>query len=68
MGKCPVVFVSLKGVDGLTFETAYRALCDIIRNEALRLQYLSCSDRISEEEKKSFMAILRAIMDSCWLC
>ena len=59
MGKYPVVFVSLKGVDGLTFETAYRALCDIIRNEALRLQYLSRSDRISEEEKKSFKAILR---------
>ena len=59
MGKYPVVFVSLKGVDGLTFETAYRALCDIIRNEALRLQYLSSSDRISEEEKKSFKAILR---------
>ena len=58
-GKYPVVFVSLKGVDGLTFETAYRALCDIIRNEALRLQYLSRSDRISEEEKKSFKAILR---------
>ena len=59
MGKYPVVFVSLKGVDGLTFETAYRALCDIIRNEALRLQYLSGSDRISEEEKKSLKAILR---------
>ena len=58
-GKYPVVVVSLKGVDGLTFETAYRALCDIIRNEALRLQYLSSSDRISEEEKKSFKAILR---------
>ena len=59
MGKYPVVCVSLKGVDGLTFETAYRALCDIIRNEALRLQYLSGSDRISEEEKKSLKAILR---------
>ena len=59
MGKYPVVFVSLKGVDGLTFETAYRALCDIIRNEVLRLQYLSSSDRISEEEKKSLKAILR---------
>ena len=59
MGKYPVVFVSLKGVDGLTFETAYRALCEIIRNEALRLQYLSGSDRISEEEKKSLKAILR---------
>lgn len=59
MGKYPVVFISLKGVDGLTFETAYRALCDIIRSEALRLQYLANSEQLSEEEKESFMAILR---------
>lgn len=59
MGKYPVVFLSLKGVDGLTFETAYRALCDIIRSEALRLQYLTNSEQLSEEEKKSFRAILR---------
>ena len=31
MGKFPVVFVSLKGVDGLTFEDAYIMLKTIIR-------------------------------------
>ena len=33
MGKFPVVFVSLKGVDGLTFEDAYGMLRRIIRAE-----------------------------------
>lgn len=59
MGKYPVVFISLKGVDGLTFETAYRSLCSIVRNEALRLQYLDHSEKLTDEEKKSFKAILR---------
>ena len=30
MGKFPVVFVSLKGVDGLTFEDAYEMLRRIV--------------------------------------
>lgn len=33
MGKFPVVFLSLKGVDGLTFDLAYQALCGIIVEE-----------------------------------
>jgi hypothetical protein len=52
MGKFPVISISLKGVDGLTFEAAYDMLCVIIRNEALRLQYLLDSDAITENEKQ----------------
>ncbi len=58
MGKYPVVFVSLKGVDGLDFSTAYKALCEIIRFEALRLQFLADSEKASENEKQSLMRIL----------
>ena len=63
MGKYPVVFMSLKGVDGLTFETAYRALCSIIRKEALRLEFLRDSDRLTENEKKSLNRILTGKYD-----
>ena len=63
MGKYPVVFVSLKGVDGLTFETAYRALCSIIRREALRLEFLLDSDKLTENEKKSLNCILTGEYD-----
>ena len=58
MGKFPVVFVSLKGVDGLTFEDAYGMLRRIIRAEVSRLQMLLNSERISEDDKKPLERIL----------
>ena len=64
MGKFPVISISLKGVDGLTFEAAYDMLCVIIRNEALRLQYLLDSDAISENEKQSLRNIAAGSKDS----
>ena len=58
-GKFPVVFVSLKGVDGLTFEDAYGMLRRIIRAEVSRLQMLLDSERISEDDKKPLKRILK---------
>ena len=58
MGKYPVVFVTLKGVDGLTFETAYQALCRIIWNEAVRLNFLKNSDKLDAIERASFERLL----------
>ncbi|MDO4846356.1 MAG: AAA family ATPase [Oscillospiraceae bacterium] len=58
MGKFPVVFLSLKGVDGLTFETAYGMLRLLLRTEMLRMDFLKDSPRISEKEKNSFMRFL----------
>lgn len=58
MGRFPVVFISLKGVDGLTFNKAYSMLGGIIQTEALRHYVLKNSERVSLEEKKSFEAIL----------
>ena len=58
MGKFPVVFLSLKGVDGLTFETAYGMLRLLLRTEMLRMDFLKDSPRIPEKEKNSFMRFL----------
>ena len=58
MGKFPVIFISLKGVDGLTFEDAYGMLRRIIRAEVSHHQYLRDSERISREEKEAFEEIL----------
>ena len=58
MGKFPVVFISLKGVDGLTFEDAYERLRRIIFDEASRLQYLMESPRISETDRAPLKALL----------
>ena len=51
MGKYPVVFVSLKGVDGLTFDMAYQSLCRILVDEATRLGFLQESDRLAASEQ-----------------
>ena len=59
LGKFPVVFVSLKDVDGLTFENAYGKLRDILRAEISRLSFLMQSEQIEEDDKYSFERFLR---------
>ncbi len=59
MGKFPVVFVSLKGVDGLTFEEAYGMLRRILRSEFSRLGFLKQSERIAEDDKRPFERFLK---------
>ena len=51
MGRFPVVFVSLKDVDGRTFDSAYRALCRILVAEATRLRFLAEDDQLAANEK-----------------
>ena len=52
MGKFPVVFVSLKGVDGLTFTEAYNAIKNIIRSEARRLHFLLDTTKLHPFDKE----------------
>ena len=58
MGKYPVIFLSLKGVEGLTFEEAQRMLKTILRTEANRHYYLKTSTNISKENRKLFENML----------
>ena len=59
MGKYPVIFISLKGVDGLDFEEACGALRRIIRAEASRFRMLLSSEKIADEDKQLFLRILQ---------
>ncbi|MDO4175566.1 MAG: AAA family ATPase, partial [Eubacteriales bacterium] len=59
MGKFPMIFISLKGVDGLNFEEAYGALRRIIRAEVLRLKFLTKSDKITDDDKRPFERLLK---------
>ena len=54
MGRFPVVFVSLKGVDGLTFEDAYGMLRRVLRSEVFRLSFLAESKKVLDKEKAAF--------------
>lgn len=58
MGKYPVVFLSLKGVEGLTFEDAYERLRRLIRAEAFRFSILRESTAVSDEEKSAYQRIV----------
>lgn len=58
MGKFPVVAVSLKSVDGLSYQTACGALRNVIGKEALRFQFLLESTRLSEKEKQMYSQLI----------
>ena len=59
MGKYPVIFLSLKGVDGLDFTTARRMLCAILKNELDRHYYLKTSDALTDEDRTKFGKMLQ---------
>ena len=59
MGKYPVIFLSLKGVDGLDFTTARRMLCAILKNELDRHYYLKTSDALTDEDRTLFTKMLQ---------
>ena len=63
MGKFPVIFISLKSVDGLTFEDAYEMLRQIVVEEASRFQYLLESPRITEADKYPLRILLEKQRD-----
>ena len=59
MGQFPVIFISLKSVDGLDFHEASAALRTVIGDEAVRLQFLVDSDNLSDIEKERYRALVR---------
>ncbi len=58
MGKYPVIFLSLKGVEGLHFADAQKMLMTIINNEVRRHYYLKISDKLTVEDRKQFEKML----------
>ena len=58
MAQYPVIFISLKGVDGLSFEEAKNMLEITIRTEAQRHYELKTSERISIENRRLLEDIL----------
>lgn len=58
MGKFPVIFLSLKNVEGLTFEKARYKLIKLISLEAERFHFLKYSDRLTDNEKERYSALV----------
>lgn len=65
MGRFPVISITLKGVDGLTFQSASDAMRNVIGKEALRFEFLLESDRLSENEKSIYAQLIKVGGESC---
>lgn len=59
MGKFPVISISLKGVNGDSFETARSMMCSAIGKEALRFRFLLESEKLSSEEKMMYSQLIK---------
>ena len=58
MGQYPVISVSLKGVEGLSFHSAKEGLKSIIGREAMRFYFLLDSPKLREEDKKTYKQLI----------
>ena len=58
MGKYPVIFLSLKSVEGLTFEDAKYRMTELIGLEAERFGFLEDSEHLSENERERYKAMI----------
>lgn len=58
MGKYPVIFLSLKSVEGLKYEDAIYRITELIGIEAQRFEFLAESDRLSNNEKAQYKALI----------
>ena len=58
MGKYPVIFLSLKSVEGRTFEDAGYRMMELIGMEAERFGFLAESEYLSENERNRYKAMV----------
>lgn len=59
MGKYPVIFISLKDVEGLSYDEAFQVFSRIIGHEISRVSFLADSDKLTFFEREQFKGLLR---------
>ena len=57
MGKYSVIFLSLKGVEGLTYEEAFEAFVRIMGKEVNRVSFLADSDKLTQIEREQYKGL-----------
>ncbi len=58
MGKYPVIFLTLKGAEGLTFAAAKSQLVNLIADEASKYSFLQTSSKLTAAEKEQYAALI----------
>ena len=68
MGKYPVIFISLKGLDAsATYENAKESMVLLMNDAAGKAQYLQKSDRLTEYDKEIYRKLLQDDMGEAQL-
>ena len=57
MGKYPVIFLSFKGVEGMTYDEAFDALVRVIGKEISRVSFLADSDKLTMLEREQYKGL-----------
>ena len=68
MGKFPVISVSLKGIDGNSYEDAFGMAVRTVTAEAGNFQYLMDSVRLTEQDKDMFLELMKNDMTEPTFC
>ena len=58
MGKYPVIYLSLKNVDGLNYEETMKRFVEIVGREAERFEFLLESDKLTFNDKERYRALI----------
>ena len=57
MGRYPVIFLSFKGVEGLTYDEAFDAFVRVIGKEISRVSFLADSDKLTMLEREQYKGL-----------
>ncbi|KAI4443467.1 hypothetical protein FMM80_05660 [Schaedlerella arabinosiphila] len=68
MGKYPVISISLKGMDALTYETAFQMAVQIVIEAAEKFYFLLDSEKLNEHDKAEYRKLLDDHMNEGMAC
>lgn len=64
MGKFPVISISLKGIEALSYEDAFSMAVQVMNRAAAEFECLKSSSVLSEEDKAAYTRLLNHNMDT----
>ncbi|KAI4449879.1 hypothetical protein C823_004412 [Eubacterium plexicaudatum ASF492] len=67
MGRYAVICVSLKGINAGSYDTAFRLMVETIKGAAKKAKFLKTSDKLDDDEKEDYRALLNKDMDEATL-
>lgn len=63
MGQYPVISLSLKGINAVSYETAFKIAVRGINESTAMVDYLEQSERLTKNDKESYRELLKRDMD-----